>query len=76
MTKFDRIAVFNDTQEWIKRDKKLSESTKKTISSNIFYKDAEDISIDGIEKKINFHQKLLFLEVALLMQLEIILLKK
>lgn len=51
MTKFDRIAVFNDTQEWIKRDKKLSESTKKTISSNIFYKDAEDISIDGIEKK-------------------------
>ena len=50
MTKFDRIAVFNDTQNWIKKDKKLSESTRKTVDFTIFYKEDDDISIDNIEK--------------------------
>lgn len=48
MGRFERIEVFNDTQEWIKRNKKLSDETQKTIKSTIFYND--DISINGIEK--------------------------
>ena len=43
MGRFERIEVFNDTQEWIKRNKKLSDETQKTIKSTIFYND--DISI-------------------------------
>lgn len=48
MGRFERIEVFNDTQEWIKRNKKLSDETQKTIKSTIFYNN--DISIEGIEK--------------------------
>jgi len=48
MGRFERIEVFNDTQEWIKKNKKLTDETQKTIKSTIFYNN--DISIDGIEK--------------------------
>ena len=50
MTKFDRIAVFNDTQNWIKKIKNYLSLLKKTIDSTIFYKENNDISIDNIEK--------------------------
>lgn len=48
MSRFERIEVFNDTQEWIKKNKKLIDETQKTIKSTIFYNN--DISIEGIEK--------------------------
>lgn len=50
MGRFERIEVFNDTQEWIKKNKKLIDETQKTIKSTIFYNN--DISIEGIEKNI------------------------